>query len=623
MGQIVGLNAKCKRANLNALSQVGTPALGEYVLVSTDNSMNADGQGNFDAYIMGDGTTSANSLELKKVDNSLSELLKDEYTIAAVINDIKYNVIPNEFTQVFQKNTLTEDINNTVVVGTLQNDGSISGNSNNGKIYCIKNESYSKIEVWANFNNAYPSYANACIIAFFSSEIIDSSHLISTVNHRTFNLSYYTATVPDNTKLICINAGAINGAIYEGQDFIIYRDIRKLEFHKIVDSLVIKDKERALSANRGEELFDSMFHNDAAHARAMQAGRPFMKNVFLDCGRKYFSVANIKRIIDTMYSVDLRNLVLDFSNHNAFRFSLDDMVITIDDGTTYDLAPIVSEDHLTESDMNDIITYAKSKNVSIISGVNLPGHATRLLASFFYNRSSVNLDSETQQQFAAAVTEKYAAYFESKGGTYYYLGGDESGAHAKYGFFMNRMMHIILKHNMIPLVWNDQICRTNQGNVNKPYINDGAICMFWGANNQSAPAIERNNFQQINSSMQIYWTLGPSTKPTVESISNFNINIFHGGSVVRKNIVGAQFCMWMDGVGGKYDLDNDGTDVVNQCLPLIEAFGNTLKTQTGIARISTYRPVRPTAGDFFFDTTLNKPIWYNGINWVDATGTTV
>lgn len=31
MGQIVGLNAKCKRANLNALGIVPTPAAGEYI----------------------------------------------------------------------------------------------------------------------------------------------------------------------------------------------------------------------------------------------------------------------------------------------------------------------------------------------------------------------------------------------------------------------------------------------------------------------------------------------------------------------------------------------------------------------------------------------------------------
>lgn len=36
---------------------------------------------------------------------------------------------------------------------------------------------------------------------------------------------------------------------------------------------------------------------------------------------------------------------------------------------------------------------------------------------------------------------------------------------------------------------------------------------------------------------------------------------------------------------------------------------------------------RPTSnimvGKLYFDTTLGKPIWYNGTNWVDATGTQV
>ena len=74
MGQIVGAKAKPKRANLNALSQVGTPALGEYVLVSSDNSMNAAGQGNFDCYIEGDGHTAAAALPLiKTYANDLDE----------------------------------------------------------------------------------------------------------------------------------------------------------------------------------------------------------------------------------------------------------------------------------------------------------------------------------------------------------------------------------------------------------------------------------------------------------------------------------------------------------------------------------------------------------------------
>ena len=73
MGQIIGSSAKPKRCNLNKLSQLGTPAAGEHILVSSDNSMNAAGQGNFDAYVVGDGTKAATALELKMVTPEIYE----------------------------------------------------------------------------------------------------------------------------------------------------------------------------------------------------------------------------------------------------------------------------------------------------------------------------------------------------------------------------------------------------------------------------------------------------------------------------------------------------------------------------------------------------------------------
>ena len=38
---------------------------------------------------------------------------------------------------------------------------------------------------------------------------------------------------------------------------------------------------------------------------------------------------------------------------------------------------------------------------------------------------------------------------------------------------------------------------------------------------------------------------------------------------------------------------------------------------------SSTRPVTPIIGMCVFDETLKKPIWYNGTNWIDATGITV
>ena len=90
MGQIVGGAAKPKRCNLNKLSQLVTPAAGEYILVSSDNSMNAEGQGNFDCYIEGDGQKAATALPLHYISdekNAIDKLYSDLYDVWDVYPD--------------------------------------------------------------------------------------------------------------------------------------------------------------------------------------------------------------------------------------------------------------------------------------------------------------------------------------------------------------------------------------------------------------------------------------------------------------------------------------------------------------------------------------------------------
>ena len=67
MGQIIGRAAKPDACNLRSLSSYGIPAAGQHILVSTDNSAMQNGQGIFDAYVVGDGKTAATALLLKKI----------------------------------------------------------------------------------------------------------------------------------------------------------------------------------------------------------------------------------------------------------------------------------------------------------------------------------------------------------------------------------------------------------------------------------------------------------------------------------------------------------------------------------------------------------------------------
>jgi len=55
---------------------------------------------------------------------------------------------------------------------------------------------------------------------------------------------------------------------------------------------------------------------------------------------------------------------------------------------------------------------------------------------------------------------------------------------------------------------------------------------------------------------------------------------------------------------------------------LLDGYLNTLATPPSGATAD-----RPTTnlvvGDYYFDTTLNLPIWYDGTDWIDAAGNVV
>lgn len=118
MGQIVSTAAKPKRCNLNKLSQLGIPAAGEHILVSSDNSMNAAGQGNFDAYVVGDGHTVATALELKSDGFIQLNFATMHYGILNVSNGTIANTTNQQYTF---SDEIPVSIGDTLIMNNPQN----------------------------------------------------------------------------------------------------------------------------------------------------------------------------------------------------------------------------------------------------------------------------------------------------------------------------------------------------------------------------------------------------------------------------------------------------------------------------------------------------------------------
>jgi len=98
---------------------------------------------------------------------------------------------------------------------------------------------------------------------------------------------------------------------------------------------------------------------------------------------------------------------------------------------------------------------------------------------------------------------------------------------------------------------------------------------------------------------------------------------FTNGEGVRQGYLGRiisdgnpRFVLYNHNSGLAVELYDDGT---------LKYSGNIIwhSGNQGGSGISSARPQNRTVGSMFFDTTLNKPIWWNGSNWVDSAGNVV
>lgn len=189
--------------------------------------------------------------------------------------------------------------------------------------------------------------------------------------------------------------------------------------------------------------------------------------VMLDCGRKYFSVANIEKLIDTMAQYGYNQLQLSFGNGGC-RFLLDDMSLSFK-GVTMSSdtvkANITNGNYsfngdkrcLTETDMDAIIAYANNKGIEIVPMLNMPGHATAIVYDTSYsNDGNLNVTDETARYYGYALLNKYVQYFKTAGCKYFSFGSDESGyTGTNMTAFLTGCANVIVGAGMTPRAFND------------------------------------------------------------------------------------------------------------------------------------------------------------------------
>ena len=288
--------------------------------------------------------------------------------------------------------------------------------------------------------------------------------------------------------------------------------------------------------------------------RATQVNEKLSKKkiVSIDAGRKYFSPEQLKEIIDKAKHYGYTDLHLLVGN-DGLRFMLDDMSITAN-GKTYasdDVKRAIEKgtndyyndpngNHLTESQMTDLINYAKDKGIGLIPTVNSPGHMDAILNamkelgiqnpnfSYFGKESArtVDLDNEQAVAFTKALIDKYAAYFAKKT-EIFNIGLDEyandatnakgwtvlqtKGKYSKFITYANDLAHIVKSHGLKPMAFNDGIyynSDTSFGTFDKDIIVSMWTGGWGGYDVASSKLLVEKGHQILNTNDAWYYVLG-------------------------------------------------------------------------------------------------------------------
>ena len=332
------------------------------------------------------------------------------------------------------------------------------------------------------------------------------------------------------------------------------------------------------------------------------ARNDFMRVFHLDCGRKYFSVAEIKSLIDTASAANYTHMELAVGN-DSLRFLLDDMSVTVD-GKTYASDDVKTQIHngnvnyydagsaneLSQSDMDTIIAYAQSKNISIIPLINTPGHMDAILncmtalgvenAAYKDSKRTIDLENADAVAFTQALLQKYINYFAGKGCGYFNLGADEyandktDGFAAlikdkKYGNFVsyvNAVAAQIVAAGMTPIAFNDGIyynSNTSGGEFSKDIVVSYWTTGWGGYTPAPASFIAGKGHKILNTNDAWYYVLADKVtaytyKHAQNGVVNTPVTSVRGDKNGSVTPIGAMICFWCDDPNPEYSAQEQG-----------------------------------------------------------------
>ncbi|MFF4135733.1 glycoside hydrolase family 20 protein [Streptomyces mirabilis] len=299
------------------------------------------------------------------------------------------------------------------------------------------------------------------------------------------------------------------------------------------------------------------------------------RGFMLDIARKPYSAAWIEDRIRELGDLKYNELGLHFSDDQGFRIQSD----------TH--PEIVSKDHLSKTDVRDIVALAESRHIHVVPEIDSPGHLGAVIAAHpdlqlrsvagTAPRGTVDISKPAAASLVDDLLNEYAGLFP---GPYWHLGGDEyqaltvaspstsypqlaAAAKQAYGpgatvadlatAWLNARAQVVRGHDRTARAWNDGFFRGGTVQADK----DLEVAYWTGKELGARPPVEYLSAGRklINYNDEyLYYVLGePQTfvYPTGQRIyEQWTPLVVRGTTPVPAKydgqILGGSFAVWSD-----------------------------------------------------------------------------
>jgi hexosaminidase len=283
------------------------------------------------------------------------------------------------------------------------------------------------------------------------------------------------------------------------------------------------------------------------------------RGVMVDVSRHFFSVEDVKRIIDLIASYKMNRLHMHISDDQGWRLMINSWPNLAEYGGSTKVGG-GSGGYYTQADFAEIVGYAQKRYITIIPEIDMPGHTNAALASYpelncngkapnLYTGTEVGFSSlciqkEVTFTFLAEVIQEIAAITP---GAFIHIGGDEAAATPPddYKTLMERVQKIVQANGKQAIGWEE---------ISQVDLLPTTIAQYWSSG-KAVQAVAQGNKVIMSPAPKIYLDMkyNPSTPygltwaGTIEVSDSYNWDpAAQLPGIQESNILGVEAPLWSE-----------------------------------------------------------------------------